>query len=298
MTLPAPPVPATLDLRGLPWMPLDVVRLRDSDLAMVDDAEVFRCSVLSWCVSWHQVPAASLPDDDAALARLLGYGRDLRGWRKVRAAGGLRGWQACDDGRLYHPVVATKALEAAQQQERAERKREADRKRLDEYRSKQRGSGDDTRDVAATTGVSSAVNRTRQDRTGQDSITPPPLASASDPPAAAAGLHTKVRGYDPAKVVAACNAGDLLALVGAFGGNLDRGDEWARDAAGQRIGTIAAVFDWRMASAQPIREPSGLRTALAEWGQLAMGWRKTYARDFAKDIGLPLLPPTAPPEPA
>jgi hypothetical protein len=36
----------------------------------------------------------------------------LRGWKKVRAKGGLRGWIRCSDGRLYHPVVVEKAIEA------------------------------------------------------------------------------------------------------------------------------------------------------------------------------------------
>lgn len=110
--LPAPLVPAEVDLRDFAFMPLDVLRLRDSDLACVEDAEVFRCAVLSWCVSWHQVPAASLPDDDVLLARLLGFGRDVKGWKKVRTAGGLRGWVMCSDGRLYHEVVAEKARDA------------------------------------------------------------------------------------------------------------------------------------------------------------------------------------------
>lgn len=109
---PAPLVPAEVDLRDFAFMPLDVLRLRDSDLACVEDAEVFRCAVLSWCVSWHQVPAASLPDDDGLLARLLGFGRDVRGWKKVRSAGGMRGWVLCSDGRLYHEVVAEKARDA------------------------------------------------------------------------------------------------------------------------------------------------------------------------------------------
>lgn len=110
--LPPPLVPAEVDLRDYPAMMLDVARLRDSELATHPDGELFRANVLSWCVAWHQLPAASLPDDDATLARLLGYGRDLRTWRKVRAAGGLRGWVKCSDGRLYHPVVAEKALDA------------------------------------------------------------------------------------------------------------------------------------------------------------------------------------------
>jgi len=110
--LPDPLVAAEVDLRDFSFMPLDVLRLRDSDLASAPDAEVFRCSVLSWCVAWHQLPAASLPNDDTALARLLGFGRDLKGWKKVRAGGGLRGWVECNNGRLYHPVVAEKAAEA------------------------------------------------------------------------------------------------------------------------------------------------------------------------------------------
>lgn len=110
--LPGPMVPAEVDLRDFQFMPLDVVRLRDSDLSAVPDGEVFRAAVLSWCVAWHQAPAASLPDDDDVLARLLGYGRDVRGWKKLRAKGALRGWTLCNDGRLYHPVVAEKARDA------------------------------------------------------------------------------------------------------------------------------------------------------------------------------------------
>lgn len=120
--LPPPLVSLEVDLRDFPAMLLDVVRLRDSELVTHPDGEVFRCNVLSWCVSWHQVPAASLPDDEATLARLLGYGRDLRTFRKVRASGGLRGWVRCDDGRLYHPVVAEKAT-AAWQAKQVQRQR-------------------------------------------------------------------------------------------------------------------------------------------------------------------------------
>jgi hypothetical protein len=92
-------------------MPLDVVRLRDSDLAVTAEADEFRCAVLLWCASWHQVPAASLPDDDKVLAQYAGYGRVVKEWMKVRE-GALRGWVKCADGRLYHAVVAEKANEA------------------------------------------------------------------------------------------------------------------------------------------------------------------------------------------
>src|SRR6201999_4481238 len=92
-------------------MPLHIARLRDSDIVVVESPEAFRAAVLLWCAAWHQVPAASLPNDDRLLANLAGYGRDMRGWKAVRG-GGLRGFVECSDGRLYHPVIAEKAIEA------------------------------------------------------------------------------------------------------------------------------------------------------------------------------------------
>ena len=109
---PDPIVPPDIDLRDFAYMPLDVARLRDSDIAGIEDGEVFRAAVLSWCAAWHQVPAGSLPDDDAILARLAGYGRDVATWRRLREQGALRGFVRCSDGRLYHGVVCEKVLEA------------------------------------------------------------------------------------------------------------------------------------------------------------------------------------------
>lgn len=99
------------DLRDFQHMQLDVVRLRDSDLAAMESPEACWAAVLLWCASWHQVPAASLPDDDRVLANLAGYGRVVKEWMRVRS-GALRGWVKCSDNRLYHPVVAEKANEA------------------------------------------------------------------------------------------------------------------------------------------------------------------------------------------
>lgn len=124
--LPAPLVPAHVDLRNFQYMPLDVVRLRDSSLAATVSADVFRSAVLLWCAAWHQVPAGSLPDDDIELAVLSGHGevvsRSRRG--RVKIDGRYRSYFAkikvqsmrhfvkCSDGRLYHPVIAEKAIEA------------------------------------------------------------------------------------------------------------------------------------------------------------------------------------------
>lgn len=106
-----PLTPPDCDLRNFPHMPLDVVRLRDSDLAALESPEACWAAVLLWCASWHQMPAASLPNDDRVLANLSGFGRVVKEWMKVKD-GALRGWVLCDDGRFYHPVIAEKALSA------------------------------------------------------------------------------------------------------------------------------------------------------------------------------------------
>lgn len=143
-----PLTPPDCDLRGLLFMPLDVLRLRDSDLSLVASGDEFKAAVLLWCASWHQVPAASLPDDDRVLARLSGL--SAKSWRKSRD-GATRGWIKADDGRLYHPVVAEKALEAWKDRLSYRRKRDLDRERLANWRErKQAGNaaetGDETRD--------------------------------------------------------------------------------------------------------------------------------------------------------
>lgn len=115
MTEPTLPlVPAEVDLRDFAFMPLDVQRLRDSDLASDETPEACWAAVLLWCASWHQVPAASIPDNDQWQAKQCGYvaqGKVSSGWKRIRN-GALRGWVPCSDGRLYHPVVAEKALES------------------------------------------------------------------------------------------------------------------------------------------------------------------------------------------
>jgi hypothetical protein len=112
-----PLVPVDTDLRNFDFMPLKVAQLRDSDLAAIASAEEFRAAVMLWCASWHQVPASSLPDDDRMLCRLAGLGRDSKTWAEVREVA-LRGFVLCDDGRLYHSVIADLANAAWQQKRR------------------------------------------------------------------------------------------------------------------------------------------------------------------------------------
>lgn len=110
----SPLTPADCDLTDFAFMPLDVARLRDSELASNETPEACWAAVLLWAAAWHQVPAASIPNDDKWIAKAAGYalrGKIDKAWHSVRA-GAMRGWVECSDGRLYHPVVAEKAREA------------------------------------------------------------------------------------------------------------------------------------------------------------------------------------------
>lgn len=109
-------------------MELDVRRLRDSEFAAASSGEAFRAGVLLWCAAWHQVPAASLPDNDTELANLAGFGRVVKEWKKVRAEA-LNGFVRCSDGRLYHAVIAEKAVAAFAAKERHAFNRFLDRMR-------------------------------------------------------------------------------------------------------------------------------------------------------------------------
>lgn len=104
-----PLTPAQCDLRGLPYMPLDCARLLESDTYALTTGEEFKAALTLWCRSWSQIPAASIPNADRILAKWAGV--SLNEWRMVREQA-LRGWISCSDGRLYHPIVAEKALTA------------------------------------------------------------------------------------------------------------------------------------------------------------------------------------------
>lgn len=131
---PEPYVPAEVDLRDFEWYELDVRRLMQSPLNDLENAEAFRMAVRTWCIAWHETPAGSLPSEEATLCRLLGWGKDLRAFRKVVAAGGLRGWVQCSDGRLYHRVVAEKAITAWQRKLAARRRDRGTRDRVARHR--------------------------------------------------------------------------------------------------------------------------------------------------------------------
>lgn len=154
MTAPEPLVPAEVDLRDFGFMPLDVRTLLTSSLWIKakKDPRVAHAAVSLWCECWHQVPAASLPDDDEVLADLARC--DPKEWARIRERALLH-FVKCSDGRLYHRHVAAKAVEAwaSKQAQRARTKaateaREARRREQQAARHEQRNvERDDVRNV-------------------------------------------------------------------------------------------------------------------------------------------------------
>ena len=260
-----PLVPIDVDLRDFGFMPLDVVRLRDSDLMALATGDEFKAAVSLWCVAWHQVPAASLPNDDRLLARHSGAGP---AWRKVKAEA-LRGFVECSDGRLYHETIAEKALEAwaskiAQRArtEAATKAREAKRRELlaqrdvvrDDPRNVPR---DDQRDVVRN--VVQGTGTVKGQGQGQGDSIPPDGGSGAaqsaappTPPPAFDGLNAEAFN---GKSIAPISAGfelpegwgnDALAL-GFTGSTVLREAEKFRQywTEGKGKGTRRSVKGWR-----------------------------------------------------
>lgn len=103
-----PLTPMGCDVSNFPFMPLDIDRLLNSETWILADDSEKVASLTLWLKSWSQIPAASIPNNDKMLAHLSGMGAK---WKKVKEHA-LRGWVDGGDGRLYHHVVAEKALEA------------------------------------------------------------------------------------------------------------------------------------------------------------------------------------------
>lgn len=107
----APPIPPEADLRDFPFMPLEIARLRRSKawLYCKRRPELAFYMLNLWTAAWHDRPAGSLENDDDVLGDLAMC--SVERWPKVREPV-LRGWARHADGRIYHPVVTEKVLDA------------------------------------------------------------------------------------------------------------------------------------------------------------------------------------------
>ncbi len=137
---PEPPIRSDADVRSIADMPLAVETI--FALAKEVSLEVLGAAVLLRCWAWHQVPGGSLPDNDEALAAMVGLRRDV--WQRVRALA-LDGFARCSDGRLYHHAIVEKARAALAVIEKCEKRKADDRRRqkasYDRKKAKQTGNG-------------------------------------------------------------------------------------------------------------------------------------------------------------
>ena len=118
VTLPDPLTPTECDLRHYKGMTIEIARLQRSKAWKLcrRRPELAFYMLNLWLASWHEVPAASLENDDESLCDLAQC--DPERWPEVRGDV-LRGWEECGDGRLYHATVAEVAIEALSKSRKA-----------------------------------------------------------------------------------------------------------------------------------------------------------------------------------
>jgi uncharacterized protein YdaU (DUF1376 family) len=106
-----PLTPANCDLRDFAFMPLEIGRLRRSKawLFAKRQPELGFYMMNLWTASWHELPAASMENDDDVLADAAMCPPER--WSEVKAKV-MHGWVLATDGRWYHPVVAEKARDS------------------------------------------------------------------------------------------------------------------------------------------------------------------------------------------
>lgn len=96
MPLPDPPIPAHVDLRSYPDMMLNIAELTTVWVHRYGVAK-FRALVLLAAISWHQIPAGSLPNDPHQLAKLLQFSGNFREFLRIFPGKIPDGWYLCSD---------------------------------------------------------------------------------------------------------------------------------------------------------------------------------------------------------
>lgn len=216
------PAPYPADTRAKGWrFELDLERVQQSDTWALAEPEARPWLLMLWCTAWQQAPCGSLPSDERILCARIGIPSKL--WAKHRDVL-LRGWEAHDDGRLYHAVITAQVV-GMLTKKAEERQRKADyRARMDAER---RGSPEVVpRDKTGTgegrtpdsdgrddTGTGTGTSTGREDYGSND----PPSSAREVRPEVAVSIALRRAGIqanaDHPRLMALCEAG---ATVGEF----------------------------------------------------------------------------------
>lgn len=144
-TRPQPLVQADVDLNGLPYMPLEVVRVMQSTLFGLSSGDEFKAAFALWCASWYELPAASLPKSD----QMLEFLSRSKVWKRVKERA-LHGWIECSDGRLYHRTLARVAIDAWDRREDWRETQHNKNERQERWRQRCKELGDALRSLGVT----------------------------------------------------------------------------------------------------------------------------------------------------
>lgn len=278
-------VPVEVDLRDFSWMPIEIHRLRRSKawLLCKRRPELAFYLINLWTAAWHEVPAASLEDDDDVLADLAMC--EPSKWPKLREQV-LRGWVKAEDGRLYHPVVAELARNAWAQRLAQRQRTEAARtaRELKRQQSLREAASALTTEPAthavavSVTEHATASNGTERNGTEQTGDLREEARGESD--------RADVSGFTPTPAGAVCRAlrqagipgnpshPTLLELLGA-GATLQHFVDAAPKASGKRdpFAYLLGVVRGQIADAATVRQAVG--SGQDAQRQDASDWRET-----------------------
>lgn len=169
---PAPLVPLGCDLRrGFPHIMLDFREMQATRFWLICKRRpelAFYFMNLSFA-SWHEVPAASLPNDDDVLADWARCPPERWDLMKADLLTGA-GWCLCSDGRWHHPLHAERAIAAWVSMLDDEAEKEAARRRMALLRA--RGSPHDLVSFAEQVANVRARTRHRIESNRTESLSP------------------------------------------------------------------------------------------------------------------------------
>ena len=97
------------NVRNLPYMPLFIDRLLNSDTWIMASGDEAKAMITIWCAAWHQNEAGTLPNNDEVLKVLSRAGENRMQMRETV----LSGFELNEKtNRLHHQVIQEIAAEA------------------------------------------------------------------------------------------------------------------------------------------------------------------------------------------